>query len=84
MDTSGNITTFGGKIVFDEPSIEQQNKGYLSVDRLSEIANFALREANYTTWVMVDRLDITLDDNPDLERNALRALFRAYQGFAKL
>lgn len=41
-------------------------------------ADQALRSSGYNLWVLFDRLDVAFNDTPDLERNALRALFRTY------
>ena len=43
-----------------------------------ESANSALKEENLALWVLFDRLDVAFTDSPELERNALRALFRTY------
>jgi hypothetical protein len=68
-----------GKILFEDPEIEQHQKGFVSVDELLFEANEALAEEGYEAWLMLDRLDVAFDESSDLERNALRALFRAYR-----
>ncbi len=70
---------FTGKILFRDPEIEEERAGFVSVDDLLAQANTALDEAGYDAWLMLDRLDVAFDDSSDLERNALRALFRAYR-----
>lgn len=70
---------FTGKILFRDPEIDEEKKGFVSVDELLALANGALDEAGYDTWLMLDRLDVAFDESSDLERNALRALFRAYR-----
>jgi hypothetical protein len=77
--TTGIPVGVTGKITFQDPDIEAQKKGYVSVDELLGVADQALEEADYTAWLMLDRLDVAFDDSSDLERNALRALFRAYR-----
>src|SRR5439155_10065835 len=42
------------------------------------LANTALGKANYKLWILLDRLDVAFADSPDLETNALRALFKTY------
>lgn len=53
----------------------------LPLDDLLEGANDTLTENDYSLWVLFDRLDVAFNDSPDLERNALRALFRMYNDF---
>jgi hypothetical protein len=48
------------------------------VDRLLGLADGSLRAAGYEAWVLLDRLDVAFAETPDLEANALRALFRVY------
>ena len=68
-----------GKILFEDPQIEQQKVGYVSIDELLAKANEALEGAGFYIWLMLDRLDVAFDESSDLERNALRALFRVYR-----
>ena len=51
---------------------------FLPLDELLGLANGVLDEARLTLWIAFDRLDVAFAETPDLERNALRALFRAY------
>lgn len=76
---SGLPAGFTGKILFRDPEIEEEREGFVSVDELLAQANSALDESGYDAWLMLDRLDVAFDDSSDLERNALRALFRAYR-----
>ncbi|MBK6630837.1 MAG: hypothetical protein IPG33_07160 [Betaproteobacteria bacterium] len=69
---------FTGKIIFSEPTKGGADPELHSVDRLLELANTALAEAKFKTWVLLDRLDVAFSDNVELEANALRALFRVY------
>jgi hypothetical protein len=70
---------FNGKIVFREPTGEARKLGALSIDHLLTVADEALLEnSNFTVWILLDRLDVAFLDNVELERNALRALFRVY------
>jgi len=45
---------------------------------LFELAQAALAHADKTVWICLDRLDAAFAAVPNLERNALRALFRVY------
>ncbi len=70
---------FTGKIVFSEPNAQAKAEGAESVDSLLEIANEALRtNSNYCVWILLDRLDVAFAESSELEKNALRALFRVY------
>lgn len=53
----------------------------LPLDDLLKSANSTLEARDYNLWVLFDRLDVAFNDTPDLERNALRALFRMYNDF---
>jgi len=71
-------TGVSGKITFREPGNEQRSRGFVSIDELFSIANQALEEAGFDFWILLDRLDVAFAENTELEKNALRALFRAY------
>lgn len=67
-------------MTFDEPSAEQEKAGIVSVDQLYEDANDVLvEENNLRVWLILDRLDVAFTSSPELEANALRALFRVYR-----
>ncbi len=74
---TGNPSGVTGKVILAEPTAQQRGDGLISVDRLLEIANQAL-EGNFRIWILLDRLDVAFSDHVDSEKNALRALFRAY------
>lgn len=74
---TGMPTGVTGKIVFSEPNSDQRREGLVSVDSLLRLANKAL-DGNFKLWILLDRLDVAFTDHVDLEKNALRALFRAY------
>lgn len=76
-------TGFTRKIIFAEPSVEAANAGVRSVDYLLTLANRALGERDsYTVWIILDRLDVAFVESTELEKNALRALFRVYLDLA--
>lgn len=54
------------------------------VDELLEIADRALSANKSQIWILFDRLDVAFAESRDLERNALRALFRAYNDLRAL
>lgn len=74
--------TFTGKITPSEPKADEAKAGFISVDDLASIAEKALEEADFQIWILLDRLDVAFAETHDLEKNALRALFRAYRDFS--
>lgn len=81
--TTGFPTGMTGKITFREPSVELREKGFITVDRLLGYANAALAASNFQVWLLLDRLDVAFAETQELERNALRALFRVYRDVAE-
>lgn len=71
-----------GKITFAEPTSEQRSLGYRSIDDLIETINRSMKQVDIKAWLVLDRLDVAFADSPDLEANALRALFRCYLDFS--
>lgn len=65
-------------------STQQESLDDVPVDTLLETADKAFKSAGIQFWILFDRLDVAFVDSPDLERNALRALFRAYNDFRSL
>jgi hypothetical protein len=84
VDPTTWIPTASGKITLGEPGEEAHARGAVSIDRMAKLANDVLEEQNFAVWVLLDRLDVAFIENHDLERNALRALFRVYRDFAGL
>ncbi len=78
---SGLPTGVSAKILFEEPDINAQKHGFLSVDELLGDSGKALEAARFDVWFVIDRLDVAFNESSELERNALRALFRAYRDF---
>ncbi len=72
------------KIGLREPSPQQQQAGFTSADNLLALANEALKDAGFSVWILLDRLDVAFADSSVLETNALRALFRVYRDLANL
>lgn len=70
---------YSGKIIFGEPTQKEAAEGRVSVDMLLHYADSALRQYDqFTVWILLDRLDVAFAESPQLEQNALRALFRVY------
>lgn len=76
LGLEGGVT---GKITFHEPSKDLKNQGYSSVDDLLYTLNQYLVSIEKTSWILCDRLDVAFDQSEDLEKNALRALFKTYR-----
>lgn len=76
---TGTTTAVTARIVFDEPGTDGRKRGEVSVAELLKLANTALKAKKKKIWLLLDRLDVAFDDNAELEKNALRALFRAYR-----
>jgi hypothetical protein len=72
-----------GKITLCEPNVTLRDQGFLTADRLMAYANTALKEPGKQIWLLLDRLDVAFAETHELERNALRALFRAYRDLAE-
>ncbi|QPK61888.1 hypothetical protein IVG45_13555 [Methylomonas sp. LL1] len=79
IEGGANTEGLTGKITFRTPSDELEKKGYASVDELIEKLNHYLKKVQLNTWILFDRLDVAFDQSLDLEKNALRALFKAYR-----
>src|SRR5260370_17200362 len=47
------------------------------------LAHSALEEAAFCIWLVLDRLDVAFAESSELERNALRSLFRVYLDLRK-
>lgn len=79
FDTITQLPTgISGKITFREPGDVQRSSGFVSIDELFGEANAALEASGFDFWILLDRLDVAFAENTELEKNALRALFRAY------
>jgi hypothetical protein len=78
LDTTGNPVGVTGKISLREPTIAMRADGFVSIDELLEDANVALGALDFRVWLLLDRLDVAFLQHEDLEKNALRALFKAY------
>lgn len=71
--------SFTGKITFRSPSDEQELAGYKSIDELIEMLANYLSENEIKIWILFDRLDVAFEQSLELEKNALRALFKTYR-----
>lgn len=69
------------KASYRAKELAEQTRTDLPLDDLIFAANKALNDSGWTLWILFDRLDVAFNDSPDIERNALRALFRLYNDF---
>lgn len=76
--TSGAVAVVP-TISFKTPTVEEQNAGIQFIDDVLAKADRALAGSDLTVWVLLDRLDVAFASVPELEANALRALFRVYR-----
>ncbi|MES9974456.1 MAG: hypothetical protein ABW094_09360 [Candidatus Thiodiazotropha sp.] len=81
-EASGLVKGAGLKITFLEPSPDHAAAGVQSIDTLLFKANSELKNSGFTIWFMLDRLDVAFVESPELEENALRALFKTYLDLA--
>ncbi|WP_148239437.1 P-loop ATPase, Sll1717 family [Ruania zhangjianzhongii] len=79
VDPASGVPVIIPKITFTEPTTKERQGGALFVDELFDLCQEALDEARTSMWILLDRLDIAFADSPELEANALRALFRVYR-----
>ena len=77
IDPSTGAPTVSKKTEFGD-STDDKNLGDIPVDDLLSIADSAMQNEDLNLWILFDRLDVAFAESQELERNALRALFRAY------
>ena len=77
IDPSSGAPTVSRKTEFREQS-DDKNLAEIPADELLHFANSALEREGLKMWLLFDRLDVAFAESPDMERNALRALFRVY------
>ncbi|OAM77791.1 hypothetical protein A3840_08445 [Devosia elaeis] len=73
-----------GRISLQEPSGDLARDGISSLDGMFSKVNSALKQAGYSVWILLDRLDVAFAESHDLEANAIRALIRVYNDFRSL
>lgn len=83
IDPATGLPTATRKTEFRDTS-QQQGLDDVPVDALLETADKAFERIGTKLWILFDRLDVAFVDSPDLERNALRALFRTYNDLRSL
>jgi hypothetical protein len=76
--TTGMPVGITGKITLGPPQAQLRAAGIVSIDELLEAADKALRELDFSVWLILDRLDVAFVTQETLEQSALRALFKVY------
>lgn len=78
VDPASGLPEMFVKITPREPSQQEREAGALAVDDVWADIEEALEYESLQVWLLFDRLDVTFSESPNLERNALRALFMVY------
>ena len=80
IDPITGLATARRKSTYDKAPAKHRQRAIddLPLDDLLLKAHTILERAKSKLWIAFDRLDVAFLDSPDLERNSLRALFRAY------
>jgi hypothetical protein len=71
-------------ITLQEPTTEEEKSGVISTKQILEELDKALSESGQKIWILLDRLDIAFAENDEVEKNALRSLFRVYNNIKQL
>jgi len=82
IDISTGNPTFSQKREYKN-GLKNDLDSSIPIDELLSIANESLQLSSSNIWILFDRLDVAFADSRELERNALRALFRAYNDLKK-
>ena len=67
-----------GSIKFGVPTSAEASNGLIDIQELYEDLEEVLKDRDINVWILLDRLDVAFSTSPELERIALRALFRTY------
>ena len=78
LDPVSGVPTVKRKVKYAKGKVPSRRLDDLPLDELLALADRILSTGGRTVWIAFDRLDVAFVETPDLERNALRALFRAY------
>lgn len=81
LSLSAQIDDVKYSISLAETTLEEEQRGVLSVQDLLSKINKVLGDSKCSVWILYDRLDIAFS-RPEVETPALRALFRVYRDFA--
>jgi hypothetical protein len=76
---TGKPNTVYARILFGENKQAVTAKDAIQFDELLKRAKRHLQGVNRTVWIALDRLDAVFDNTPELEKRALKSLFRVYR-----
>ncbi|NYF11187.1 hypothetical protein HDC94_002343 [Leifsonia sp. AK011] len=77
--TPDGIPIFTSKMTFESPTPPlEEPDGFVPHDEALALLERCLEETGFSLWLVFDRLDEAFQAVPEVERPALRALFRAY------
>lgn len=77
LDPSSGVPSATRKASYG-PTDHRAKLSSVPVNDLLHFANEGLKEENLNIWLLFDRLDVSFSSSPELEKSALRALFRVY------
>jgi hypothetical protein len=77
--STGVPNAVSAKISLSEPSSAAAKAGVISIESLFVLLQEALQEHDFAIWILLDRLDVAFANEPEIEQEALRALFRCYR-----
>jgi hypothetical protein len=84
-DPSTNTPTLARKVQYRPSSDDITGRlALIPADDLLRTADGVLRESEFALWIVIDRLDVAFVESRELEKNALRALFRVYSDMRAL
>ena len=83
-EVTGSPSGYIGRLSLKEPTGELRSKGINSLDGYLAEINEGLKEAGWSAWILLDRLDVAFAESHQLEANAIRALLRTYRDISAL
>ena len=83
IDPTSGMPIVTRRIELKDASIDERISS-IPVEELLAVADQSLQQENKKIWILFDRLDVAFIESRDLEKNALRALFRAYNDLRAL
>ncbi len=78
IDPVSGLPIVTRKTNFRAQELSEHSQTDIPLDDLLQRCDNVLNAAGYELWILFDRLDVAFNDTPEVEKNALRALFRAY------
>jgi hypothetical protein len=77
--------TIARKVQYRSPSNDINSRlALVPANDLLRTGDGILRDSGFSLWIVIDRLDVAFVESRELEKNALRALFRVYNDMRAL